>query len=130
LINPAALHAAGSGNLPLRYASLFKFDLLIYLVIPAALLVWWLLYRTRWGLGVRAVGENPETAYASGRSPGTLKYQAVFVGGLLAGAGRGSPGDRLHHELGRVRPAGGFIAVALVIFSKWHPIRAIAVCWF
>jgi ABC-type uncharacterized transport system permease subunit len=97
----------GFENLPLRFSSLFKFDLLIFLVIPVAILIWWLLYRTRWGLGLRAVGENAETAFASGRNPNAIKFQALFVGGLLAG--------------GR-----GFIAIALVIFSKWHPIRAIA----
>ena len=78
----------GLENLPLRFSSLFKFDLLIYLVIPIAFLIWWLLFRTRWGLGVRAVGENAETAFASGRNPGLLKYQALFVGGCWRGSGQ------------------------------------------
>jgi ABC-type uncharacterized transport system permease subunit len=113
--------------LPLRYSSLFRFDLLIYLVIPAAILIWWLLYRTRWGLGLRAVGENAETAYASGRNPGLIKYQALFVGGLLAGLGAAHLSIAFTMNWAEYMTGGrGFIAIALVIFSKWHPIRAIA----
>jgi len=116
----------GLENLPLRYSSLFKFDVLIYLVIPAAILIWWLLYRTRWGLGVRAVGENPETAFASGRNPGRIKYQAVIAGGLLAGLGAAHLAIAFTMNWAEYMTGGrGFIAVALVIFSKWHPIRAI-----
>jgi ABC-type uncharacterized transport system permease subunit len=107
----------GLDELPLRFASLFTFDILIYLSLPCAFLVWWLLFRTRWGLGLRAVGENADTAYASGRNPHVLRYQALIVGGLLAGLGAA------HLSIAYTR---GFIAVALVIFSKWHPLRAIA----
>jgi general nucleoside transport system permease protein len=117
----------GLENLPLRFSSLFKFDLLIYLVIPIAFLVWFLLYRTRWGLGVRSVGENAETAYASGRNPGAIKYQALFVGGLLIGLGAAHLSIAFTKNWAEYMTAGrGFIAIALVIFSKWHPIRAIA----
>ncbi len=117
----------GLEELPLRYTSLFKFDLLIYLVLPVALLIWWLLYRTRWGLGLRAVGENVETAYASGRNPAMIKYQALFVGGLLAGLGAAHLSIAFTMNWAEYMTGGrGFIAIALVIFSKWHPIRAIA----
>lgn len=117
----------GLGELPLRYSSLFKFDLLIYLVIPITLLIWWLLYRTRWGLGLRAVGENAETAYASGRNPGLIKFQALIVGGLLAGLGAAHLSIAFTMNWAEYMTGGrGFIAIALVIFSKWHPIRAIA----
>ncbi len=117
----------GLEGLPLRYTSLFKFDLLIYLSIPVAILIWWLLYRTRWGLGLRAVGENAETAYASGRNPGAIKYQALFIGGLLAGLGAAHLSIAFTMNWAEYMTGGrGFIAIALVIFSKWHPIRAIA----
>lgn len=117
----------GLENLPLRYASLFKFDLLIFLVIPVTVFIWWLLYRTRWGLGLRAVGENAETAYASGRNPAAIKYQALFVGGLLAGLGAAHLSIAFTMNWAEYMTGGrGFIAIALVIFSKWHPIRAIA----
>ncbi len=117
----------GVMNLPPLYSSLFKFDILIYLVIPVAFLVWWLLFRTRWGLGLRAVGENADTAYASGRNPRLIRYQALFAGGLLAGLGAAHISIAYAMNWTEYMTAGrGFIAVALVIFSKWHPLRAIA----
>jgi general nucleoside transport system permease protein len=117
----------GMQRLPLVYSSLFKFDILIYISIPVAILVWWLLYRTRWGLGVRAVGENADTAYASGRNPHLVRYQALFVGGMLVGLGAAHLSIAYARNWTEYMTAGrGFIAVALVIFSKWHPIRAIA----
>jgi simple sugar transport system permease protein len=116
----------GIGSLPLVYSSLFKFDILILLVIPMAILVWWLLYRTRWGLGVRAVGENTDTAYASGRDPHRIRYQALFAGGMLAGLGAAHLAIVYTMNWTEGMTAGrGFIAVALVIFSAWHPVRAI-----
>lgn len=116
----------GLESLPLRFTSLFKFDLLIFLVIPMAFFIWWLLFHTHWGLGVRAVGENVETAYASGRNPGALKYQALFVGGLLAGLGAAHLSIAFTMNWAEYMTGGrGFIAIALVIFSKWHPLRAI-----
>ncbi|MDH7486637.1 MAG: ABC transporter permease [Anaerolineae bacterium] len=116
----------GLQELPRLYASLFRFDLLIYLVIPAAVLVWWLLFRTRWGLGLRAVGESADTAFASGRNPWLIRYQALFVGGLLAGLGAAHLSIAYAMNWTEYMTAGrGFIAVALVIFSKWHPLRAI-----
>jgi general nucleoside transport system permease protein len=117
----------GFEQLPLRFSSLFKFDILIYLVIPISILIWWLLYRTRWGLGLRAVGENPETCYASGRNPGAIKFQALFIGGLLTGMGAAHLSIAFTMNWAEYMTGGrGFIAIALVIFSKWHPIRAIA----
>ncbi len=116
----------GLEGLPRLYTSLFKFDPLIYLVIPMAVLVWWLLFRTRWGLGVRAVGENADIAYASGRNPRVIRYQALFVGGMLAGLGAAHLSIAYAMNWTEYMTAGrGFIAVALVIFSKWHPLRAI-----
>jgi ABC-type uncharacterized transport system permease subunit len=117
----------GLSALPQLYTSLFKFDLLIYLVLPMALLVWWLLFRTRWGLGIRAVGENADTAFASGRDPRRIRYQALFIGGMLAGLGAAHISIAYAMNWTEYMTGGrGFIAVALVIFSRWHPLRAIA----
>jgi ABC-type uncharacterized transport system permease subunit len=105
---------------------LLHHDALTYLVVPVAVLVWWVLFSTRWGLSVRVVGENPTAAFAAGRNPYRLQYQALFVAGVLGGIAGA------HLSLGPAKTwaewmtAGrGFIAVALVIFSKWHPLRAI-----
>jgi simple sugar transport system permease protein len=116
----------GLSDLPLVYGSLLRFDLLIYLAVPVAVLVWWLVFRTRWGLGLRAVGENPDTAYASGRSPQRIRYQALLAGGLLAGVGAAHLSIAYAMNWTEFMTGGrGFIAIALVIFSKWHPLRAV-----
>jgi len=127
-INPLPRYVLpGLADLPLAYASLFKFDVLIILAVPMAFLVWWLLFRTRWGLGVRAVGENADTAFASGRNPQRIRYQALFVGGMLAGLGAAHLAIAYTMDWSEYMTAGrGFIAVALVIFSRWDPLRAIA----
>lgn len=117
----------GLSDLPRLYTSLFKFDLLIYLAIPVAFFVFWILFRTRWGLGLRAVGENMDTAFASGRNPRLIRYQALFTGGLLAGLGAAHLSIAYTMTWAEYMTAGrGFIAIALVIFSRWHPLQAIA----
>jgi simple sugar transport system permease protein len=116
----------GFSNLPRLYSSLFKFDILIIIAIPVAIFIWWLLFRTRWGLGLRAVGENADTAFASGRNPFLIRYQALFFGGMLSGLGAAHLSIAYTMNWSEYMTAGrGFIAVALVIFSKWHPLRAI-----
>jgi ABC-type uncharacterized transport system permease subunit len=110
-----------------KSTTLFNYDLLIWLVVPVAVVVWWLLFRTRWGLGVRAVGESPAAAYAAGRNPAVLQFQALFCGGLLGGVAGAHLSLSLTLTWAEGMTAGrGFIAIALVIFSKWHPLRAIA----
>ncbi len=117
----------GLEGLPRVYSSLFRFDILVFLAVPVAILVWWLLFRTRWGLGVRAVGENADIAYASGRNPLWLRYQALLVAGLLSGLAAAHLTIAYTMTWTEYMTGGrGFIAVALVIFSKWHPLRAIA----
>jgi ABC-type uncharacterized transport system permease subunit len=117
----------GSSGLSELYASLLRFDILIYLSVPVAVVVWWLLFRTRWGLGVRAVGESPDTAFASGRNPRRVRYQALWLGGMLAGVGAAHLSIAYAMNWTEYMTAGrGFIAIALAIFAKWHPLRAIA----
>ena len=107
--------------------TLFKYDLLTWLAVPVAVLVWWLLFRTRWGLGLRAVGENPGAAFASGRDPAVLQYQALSLGGLLGGFAGAHLSLSVAGTWSEYMTAGrGFIAIALVIFSKWDPLRVIA----
>ena len=110
-----------------RSTTLFNYDILIWLVVPVALLVWWVLFKTRWGLGLRAVGEAPAAAFAAGRNPSALQFQGLFAGGVLAGLAGAHLSLSLTLTWAEGMTAGrGFIAIALVIFSKWHPLRAIA----
>ncbi|MGE5252987.1 MAG: ABC transporter permease [Planctomycetaceae bacterium] len=113
-------------NLPLAGPMLFNYDILVYLAGPVALLVWWVLFSTRWGLSLRTVGENPTAAFAAGRSPYYLQYQALFIAGMLGGIAGAHLSIGLAKTWQEWMTAGrGFIAVALVIFSKWHPLYAV-----
>jgi simple sugar transport system permease protein len=110
-----------------KASTLFNWDILVYIALPVALLAWWLLFRTRWGLGVRAVGESPAAAFAAGRRPELLRYQALAIGGLLGGIAGAQLSVSLTMSWDEGMTSGrGFIAIALVIFSKWHPLRAVA----
>lgn len=116
----------GISAFPWATKTMFSYDLLVYFAVPVAVLVWWVLFRTRWGLSLRAVGESPSAAFASGLRISLLKYQAALVCGFLGGIA----GAQLSVALARTWSEGmtggrGWIAVALVIFSKWHPLRAI-----
>jgi general nucleoside transport system permease protein len=93
-----------------------------FLLVP---LSWWLLYRTRFGLALRAVGENPEAADAAGINVFRLRYLALAIGGALMAIG----GAFLSlAQLGAFSPgiiAGrGWVSIALVIFARWDPVRA------
>ena len=108
-------------------STMFSYDLLVYLVVPAAVFAWWGLFRTKWGLHLRVVGEDPSAAFAAGLKIPALQYQAQLANGFLAGLA----GAHLSLAVARAWTEGmiggrGFIAIALVIFSKWHPLRAIA----
>ena len=106
--------------------ALFRSDILVYLAMPAAALVWWGLFRTRWGLSLRAVGENPTAAYAAGYSPRAIQYQALFIAGLFGGIAGAELSIGIAKTWAEWMTAGrGFIAVALVIFSRWHPLRTV-----
>jgi simple sugar transport system permease protein len=108
-------------------ARLLSQDLLVWLAIPAAALVWWIMFRTRWGLALRAVGENPAVAFAAGLAPNALRYQALALAGALGGIAGAHVSVALTQTWAEGMTAGrGFIALALVIFAKWNPLWAIA----
>ncbi len=120
------LPVPGLAQLPGIGRIFFNHDLLIYAMVPLALLLTWVLFRTRWGLELRAVGENQTVAYAAGLRPAWLQYQALFVGGLLAGLGGAHLALAYAGVWAEQMTAGrGFIAVALVIFAGWHPTRVV-----
>jgi simple sugar transport system permease protein len=103
-----------------------SFDALVWLAVPTALLLWFLIFRTRWGLGLRAVGEDPAAAFASGRRPDWLRYQALALGGALGGIGGAHLSLALTLTWDEGMTAGrGFIAIALVIFARWNPLWAV-----
>ena len=102
------------------------FDILVWLAVPTAVLLWILLFHTQWGLALRAVGEDPAAVFAAGRRPDLIQYQALALGGLLSGIGGAHLSIALTMTWDDGMTAGrGFIAVALVIFAKWNPLRSI-----
>jgi len=108
-------------------ARLLSYDSLVYLALPTALLTWWLIFRTRWGLSLRTVGESPAAAYAAGLQPQKLQYQALTFAGALGGIAGAHLSIALTLTWAEGMTAGrGFIAIALVIFAKWNPLWAIA----
>lgn len=114
-------------DIPFVGPVLFNHDSLTYLVFLLGPALWWLLFRSRWGLYLRSVGENTEAAFAAGLNPKRIQYLAVIIGGALAGLG----GAQLSLAYTQTWIEGmtngrGFIAVALVIFALWSPLRAIA----
>jgi simple sugar transport system permease protein len=113
-------------SLPFFGRVLFTQDLLVYLMLPCALLVWFLLARTEWGLHLRAVGEDKLVAYAAGSNTSLLRHQALFFGGLLAGLAGAHLSLAIAHTWTEGLTAGrGFIAVSLVIFASWNPLRVL-----
>ena len=116
----------GLADLPGLGRVFFDHDLLTYAVVPIALLIAWALMHTRWGLSLRAVGENKTVAYAAGLRPELAAISGDRAGGDVGWAGRGASFAGLYRGLARADDCGrGFIAVALVIFAQWNPIRAV-----
>lgn len=125
IIDPAARRAAiieipGLVEIPFIGPALFGQSWPTYLLYPVIPLTWWLLYRTRWGLEVRAVGENPQSSDVSGIDVNKRRRQAILYGGLLAGLGGaflvlGQVGS---FDTGSVG-GRGFIAIAAVYFGGW-----------
>ncbi len=92
---------------------------LAYLLVPIA---WYVLYRTTFGLKIRAVGENPAAADALGVSVKRTRYMTVTLGGMLAGVAGASLSIALLNVFQQNLTSGiGFIAVALVYFGGWRP---------
>ncbi|MEE9299393.1 MAG: ABC transporter permease [Acidimicrobiia bacterium] len=107
-------------DIPLIGPALFGQTWPTYLLYPLIPLTWWLLYRTRWGLEVRAVGENPQASDVSGIDVNKRRRQAIYYGGMLAGLGGGF---LVLGQVGSFDTAAvggrGFIAIAAVYFGSW-----------
>lgn len=111
---------------PLYSELLSGHTLLVYLAFTAVPLTWWVLFRTRFGLRLRAVGENPESVDTAGVSVIGLRYVAVAIAGLLCGIAGAYLATALQAGFVKDMTAGrGFIALAALIFAKWRPWHAL-----
>lgn len=125
-----AVAVPGLSQIPWLGTILFQHDLLVYLSYALVVVGWFLLYRTKTGLRIRAVGENPGAADAAGVNVAVTRYSCVVLGGMLAGIGGAylslayAPSWLENMTAGR-----GWIAVALVIFATWNPAKAFFGSW-
>jgi simple sugar transport system permease protein len=101
----------------------------VYGALAAVALVWWLLYRTRFGLRLRAAGENPAMVDAAGVSVGAMRYAALAINGVLCALGGAYLVLALNPSFIPNMTAGrGYMALAAMIFGKWHPLGALGAC--
>ena len=104
-------------------------NLLVYIAFLAVPLAWWVLFRTRFGLRLRAVGENPKAVDTAGISVVWLRYRAVVICGLLTGIAGTYLSIANNAAFVRDMTAGqGYIALAALIFGKWKPWTAFGAC--
>ncbi|MEJ7760087.1 MAG: ABC transporter permease [Gemmatimonadaceae bacterium] len=115
----------GLSSLPIIGRALFSqppITYLLYLAIPAT---WWWMYRTHAGLGLRATGEDPRAAIVAGVPVNRLQYGAVLFGGFMGGIAGGTLVIAQAGSFAEGMSAGrGFIAVAIVVLGRWHPVGA------
>lgn len=104
-------------------------SILVYIAFLAVPATWWVLYRTRFGLRLRAVGENPAAVDTAGVSVIGLRFAAVAICGLLCGIAGAYLATALQAGFVKDMTAGrGFIALAALIFAKWRPWQAMWAC--
>ncbi len=104
-------------------------SILVYAAFAIVALTWWVLYRTRFGLRLRAVGENPAAVDTAGVSVAGLRYGAVMITGILCGIAGAYMATALQAGFGKEMTAGrGYIALAALIFAKWRPVAAMWAC--
>lgn len=109
--------------------ALLSQDALVWLALLLVPASWWLLYRTRLGLRLRAVGENPAMVGAAGISVAGLRYGAVSISGILCALAGSHLALALNASFTPNMTAGrGFIALAAMVFGKWQPFAALRAC--
>lgn len=114
---------------PIYFDLISGHNLLVYVALLAVPATWWVLYRTRFGLRLRAVGENPAAVDTAGVSVARLRYAAVILAGLLCGLAGAYLSTAMSAGFIRDMTAGkGYIALAALIFAKWRPWPALLAC--
>jgi general nucleoside transport system permease protein len=104
-------------------------NLLVYLAALAVPAVAWIVYRTRFGLRLRAVGESPGAVDTAGISVAATRYRALVVSGVLCGLSGAYLSIAHHASFIRDMSAGkGYLALAALIFGQWRPVPTLAAC--
>ena len=114
---------------PIYHGLISGHTILVYIGILTVPLTWWVLYRTRFGLRLRAVGESPEAVDTAGVSVINLRFAAVSICGILCGIAGAYLATGLQAGFVKDMTAGrGYIALAALIFAKWRPWYALMSC--
>lgn len=114
---------------PIYYDLISGHYILVYMAFAMVAVTWFVLFRTRFGLRLRAVGENPKAVDTAGISVVKLRYQAVIITGLLCGLAGAYFSIAQGSGFGNNMTAGkGYIALAALIFAKWKPVPAMFTC--
>ncbi len=104
-------------------------NVLVYLSLLAVFVTYYMVFKTRFGLRLRAVGEKPEAVDTAGISVIRMRYQAVIIAGILCGLAGAYLSIAHGAGFGREMSAGkGYIALAAMIFGKWNPIPTLFAC--
>lgn len=132
--NPIELPFADTiSNLPIIgpiYSELISgHNLFVYIAFILVPITWWVIFKTRFGLRLRAVGENPAAVDTAGISVVWLRYRAVIICGLLCGfAGTYLSIAQQAGFVQNMTAGKGFIALAALIFARWKPLNAMWAC--
>jgi simple sugar transport system permease protein len=114
---------------PIYFDLISGHNLLVYLGFLAVAVTWFVVFRTRFGLRLRAVGENPAAVDTAGISVTLMRYQAVIICGLLCGlAGAYLSTAQSASFVPNMSAGKGFIALAALIFAKWKPVPVLYAC--
>ena len=114
-------------SIPILGPMLFNQDVLVYFSYLCVILSWLLLFKTRLGLNIRSMGEAPEVCDSLGLSVISYRFFSVVGGGMLIGIGGAYfPLALTPFWVDGITAGRGWIAVALVIFAFWHPVKALA----
>lgn len=112
-------------DIPLIGPIFFQQTIIVYLMYIAVAAVWFALFKTRWGLRVRSVGEHPTAADTVGINVRATRFWNVLLAGVIAGGGGAFFTLAAVGSFAKEMTNGaGFIALAAVIFGRWNPIRA------
>lgn len=126
-----AIAVPGLSEIPVLGPVLFRQTVVVYLMYAAVVAVWVMLFKTRWGLRSRAVGEHPRAADTVGIRVNRMRVHNLAIAGCIAGLGGAYLTlDSVGAFNKEMTNGAGFIALAAVIFGRWHPFRAAVAALF
>jgi simple sugar transport system permease protein len=116
----------GLSSIPWAGAILFDHDVLVYAAYLLVGVIWFVFYRTRVGLLLRATGERPDVVATAGGRPQLVQISAVVIGGAISALGGAQLSIAYVDSWSNDMTSGyGFVAVAVVLFASWHPLRVL-----